>query len=853
MSNFCSETYWSVTSSTFPFCPPTEIPPFLNFYYVYSWFDFCTSKRLKKRMMMIKNYIKTAFRNIRKNKISSFLNIAGLAIGLTCFIIIGIYIFNELSFDRNNSKLERIFRVGLSLKLNDIEYNEASLQFPAANALIEDYPDVEEAARLYKELDFPLLKYGNNKFTEVNFFFADKAIFNVFDFKFVSGNSGKALLKPNQIAISETIAKKYFDDENPIGKTITYQNSDEFEISAVFKDLPANSHFHSDFIAPMSFILNYWDKTLGTNGRHNNWYWNGTWTYVLLNEKVSAENLKKKIPEFVQKYFPERYSGASLFMQPLADIHLYSDLGNEIEPNGSIIYVYIFSTIAVFVLFIACINFINLSIAQGSERTKEIGVRKVLGAAKSQLISQIISETIITSLLATASSLILVELLLPLFHEIFGRPISMNLYENYIGILLLVVVAIIVGFISGFFPAVYLSSFSPVKILKKSMYFNFSYETFRKTLVVLQFSISIFLIIGMGMIYKQMNYIKNKDLGFNKERELIIRARADVNTKFEIFKNELINIPGIVSVTGTSDIPGLGSNGSRFIPEGISKDEPLMLPLTYADYDFLTALDIRVKEGRNISKEFPTDATQAFILNEKAVENLGWKDNAIGKKLDLFGAGTDNIVRSGYVVGVIEDYNYESLHSNVKPLVLAYHPSHQYYIIRLGKGGTANQLEEIEKIWNKFSPDWAMESFFLDSRLEALYQNDQRLGKIVNNFGVIALLVACLGLYGLASFAAKKRIKEIGIRKVLGASVPGIIKMLSFDFIKLVLIANLMAFPAAFYLLRNWLSGFAYHVDIDIVIFFYASGITIVVALVTVGFQAAKAAISNPIEAIKYE
>lgn len=802
---------------------------------------------------MIKSYIKTAFRNIKKNRGTSFLNISGLALGITCFVIIGLFVFSELSFDKYHSKADRIYRVALSLKLNDITYNEAALQFPAANAFKEDYPEVENTVRFYKQFERALVKYGDKKFSEERFFFADQTVFEVFDFKIIKGNSASALYNPNSVAISESMALKYFGKENPIGKTINYQNQNDFTVSAVYKDMPQNSHAHFDFLVSMDFLINYWNSVNGVDGRHNNWYWNGAWTYVLLNQKESAEKFANAMPEFIKKYFPERYQNASLLIQPLTDIHLYSNLTGEIEPNGSITNIYVFSTIAVFILLIACINFINLSIAQGSDRAKEIGVRKVLGAEKPQLIMQIIGETLVASFIATAASLIFAEIVLPQFQEIFGRKLSLGLMENTDGIIFLIGIAIFVGLVSGLFPALYLSNFSPVTILKKTIRLNFSYEILRKGLVVLQFSVSIFLIIGMGMIYKQMEFIKNKDLGFDKESVLVVKAKADVNNKFETFRNELLNTPGILSVAGTSDIPGSGSNGSRFVPEGFSRENPQMLPLTFADYDFVLSLGIHLKEGRNFSKQFPADVEQAFIINEKAAENLGWKNNVIGKKIELFGPGTNDIIKSGFVIGVIKDYNYESLHNEVKPLVLSYSQFHEYYLIRINKGNAADKLAAIEKIWNKFSPDWAFEAFFLDSNLDKLYQSDQRLATIVNYFGLLAIVIACLGLYGLAAFAAKKRIKEIGIRKVLGASVTGIIKLLSFDFIKLVLIANIIAFPIAFYAIKNWLEAFAYRTEIDFTIFFFASVITLFIALLTVSIQAVKASLSNPINALKYE
>ena len=376
---------------------------------------------------------------------------------------------------------------------------------------------------------------------------------------------------------------------------------------------------------------------------------------------------------------------------------------------------------------------------------------------------------------------------------------------------------------------------------------------FRKGLVVIQFSISIFLIIAIGVIYQQLNFIKNKDLGFNKEKVLFVKARANVNRKFETFRNELLKKSDILNVSGTSDIPGNGANGSRFVPEGTSSDNPLMLPLTYVGYDFLESLDIKITEGRNFSRNFPSDASEGFILNEKAVEKLGWENDPIGKKMELFAPGTSEIAKSGYIVGVVDNYHYESLHSTVRPLVLIYSPRYSYYVIRLDKGNMSSQVAAVENVWKKFSPEWPFEFFFLDSGLEQAYKNDEGLGKVVNYFAIIAVMIACLGLFGLAAFAAERRIKEVGIRKVLGASIPNLVKMLSSDFVKLVLIANVIAWPISYYTMNNWLEEFAYRIDINVGVFLIAGIITFLLALFTVSFQAVKAALSNPVEALKYE
>ncbi len=804
---------------------------------------------------MLKNYINITFRNLAKNRIYSLINIFGLAIGMTCFIVIGLYVFNELSYDKYHKNADRIYRLGVTLNLNGIVYDEASIPFPAAEVLEADYPEVENSFRLFKRTLFPLIKYGDNKFSEERFYFADSPIFEFMDFEFVKGNPATALEGTNSVVITESIAEKYFGESDPMGKILLYENNNELIVTGVIKDIKPNSHFTFDFMASLDFMMKGWDEAWGTDGRHRRWLWTGAWTYLLLNDKESAAGLAQKFPDFIDKYFPERYkTGSTLNLVPVTDIHLYSNLANELEQNSSVLYVYIFATVAVFILFIACINFINLSIAQSNNRAKEVGVRKVLGAYKPQLIFQFLGETVISSVLATLLALVLVELITPLFSEIVEKPLSIGLYDNYWGIFVICLIAVAVGLVSGIFPALFLSNFSPVKIFKQSFGLNFSYEFLRKSLVTLQFTISIFLMIAIGVIYQQMEYINSKELGFEKEKVLFVKSRNDVDKKFDALRNEWLKNNNIISVSATTDIPGRGTNSIRFVPEGFSEDDPLMFPISQVSHDFFETLEIDFVEGRSFSREFPSDLDEAFILNKKTLENIGWKVNeVIGKKFEMFEGGKNTIGMSGYVVGIVDDYHYESLHSEVKPLVITLTDNFTYYVVRLGEGDLSSQIKYVENVWAEFSPQWPFEFFFLDKDLEQSYNNDKRLGKLINYFAVIAVFVACMGLFGLATYAAEKRVKEVGIRKVLGASSFSIVKLLSSDFTKLVLSANLIAWPIAYYVMSKWLEEFAFRISLGFEVFIVASITTLILAVITVSYQAMKAALSNPIDTLKYE
>lgn len=803
---------------------------------------------------MLKNYLKIALRNLKKNAIYSSINIAGLAAGMACCILITLYVLHELSYDKFHQNADRIFRVRLDLDLNGVLYREPSIPFPAAQTLAHDFPEVEQAVRIYRNDDFPLLEIGDRKFIEERFFFADAAVFEMFDFPLIKGEAKTALSEPNSIVLTEDMARKYFGEAEPLGQTLRYQKQFDLKVTGVMKNVPNNAHFKFDFLAPLQFQLNLWESQAGPSGRHNHWFWTGAWTYLLLPEARAAQSLTEKFPAFVTKHFPDRIKGGlTLSLQPLTSIHLHSRLDNEIQPNGHVMYVYIFSAIALLILVIACINFVNLSTAQSGTRAREVGVRKVVGAGKSQLVAQMLGESIIAGLAAMLLAAGLVELLLSAFNRLTERQLEFSFLENWTGLLLILGLALFVGVLSGLYPAFFMSRFNPAGIFKKTTAVGGGNETFRKVLVVAQFAISIVLIIGLGAVHRQLQFLQAKELGFNKEQVLFIKARPAVNAKFDAFRAELLKDSGILNVAGTSNIPGEGAFGYRFVPEGGSIDNPAMLPLLLIDYDFLETAGIKIKQGRAIARTSPSDQAEAFLLNEKAAASLGWKDDAIGKKMQLFAPGRNEIGKSGYIVGVIQDYHFESLHHEIKPLVLTYSGWPDYYAVKIGPGDFVERLATLESTWKTFSPDWPLEYSFLDRKLEQLYGGEHKLSQVMNYFTIIAVILACLGLFGLSSFAAERRTKEIGIRKVLGASVTSIVSLLSSDFVKLVLLANLIAWPVGWYAMHKWLQGFAYRANLDGWTFILASAGALGIALLTVSFQAIKAAVANPAEALRYE
>jgi ABC-type antimicrobial peptide transport system permease subunit len=710
-------------------------------------------------------------------------------------------------------------------------------QGPLGPSLKKDFPEIVDAARIdYREFR---LQYGENSFDE-RVGMADASLFNLFTFSWVSGDPQTALSDPHSIVLSQEMAAKYFADQNPLGKTIRADDEYNFTVSGVLKTMPRNSHLQFDFIIPFVFgrELGYTVDVWG-NSRFL--------TFVMLAENSPAAEVIPKISDYL-KDKPTLEENAKLNLQPLTKIHLFSNFDFERFETGDIKYVTIFSLIAIFILMIASINFMNLATARSGKRAKEIGLRKVVGAKRNNITRQFLGEAILLSFIALLFAIVLVEILLPTFNGLSGKRLTLDLYGNLFYFSILVCLALITGIISGSYPALYLSSFKPVTVLKGSPNSLRGGSAFRKVLVVIQFALSIILIAGTVVIYNQLDFMRNKKLGFNKEHLLLIRMRGDLREKFESLKDELLQDPNILNVTATSSSPtsGYDFSNSRWNWEGKNPEDELLMRANFVDYDYFETFGMEMVQGRSYSKDFATDTSQAIIVNETAVKVMGMK-SPLGKRL-----GGKNYYPQ--IIGVVKDYHFRSLHAPIEPLILILAPGYSNVMcIRINSQNLPQTIRYIENTWQKFVADYPFNYRFLDESLHNLYRAEQRVGKIINYFSFLAIFVACLGLFGLASFLAEQRTKEIGIRKVLGASVPGIVVLLSKEFLKWVLFANLVAWPVAYIAMNMWLQNFAYRTDIGWETFTLAGLLAFVIALLTVSFQTVKAAIANPVEALKYE
>ncbi len=803
---------------------------------------------------MFRNYLKIALRNIFKYKAYSFINIIGLSIGIAACILILLFVNDELSFDRNNINSDRIFRVHTDGQLSGREINIALSPPPLGEALTKEFPEVLAYTRLMPNRNM-LIRYKNNVFVENNFFWADSGTFKVFTIPFLKGNPDKALAEPHTVVLTESLAKKYFGNEDPMDKIMNFEDGTPYTVRGVVKDCPPNAHWHYDMFASMSSI-----------GLANNdmWFNNSFFTYVLLNSKSSVHSLESKIEAFTKNkisknifeifgttYERMRASGMKyeFSFQPLTDIHLKSHLDYEIEPNSDIKYVYIFSFIALFILVLACINFMNLSTARASLRTKEVGVRKVLGSNKKQLITQFLFESMLITGIAVIIAVVLSEILLPLFNLLAGKSLHTGYFNNFEAIPAVIFTILFLGLLAGGYPAFFLSSFRPAVVLSSKLNI-FKRSWLRSILVVFQFAISIILLIGTFIVYSQMQFIQNKKLGFDKEHVLVIQRAWALENNTKAFKEELLKNSGIISASNSDNLPGEMFGQSVFRGSGDAAKQDIFAAMS-TDYDYAKTMGLELSEGRYFSREFPAD-TMKVIINQAAAGLLGYND-PIGKSISRVGS-TDSTRNKFTIIGVLKDFHFESLHQKIRPLLIFLNRNQTAFLpVRVSSSDIAGNIALIKKLWKKFVPDKPLEYYFLNDRFDQLYRAEIKTGQIFTTFAVISILIACLGLLGLASFTAERRTKEIGIRKVMGATTGRIVFLLSKEFIKWVLIANIIAWPVAYYFMDNWLQSFAYRINISIWIFPAAGLVAFIVALVTVSTQTLKASLSNPVNALKYE
>ena len=806
---------------------------------------------------MFKNYLKIALRNLSRNKFNTAINIIGLAIGLACTILIGLYVQNELSYDKAHEKYNRIYRLESHFTINETDDYFAATAFPLAVALKLENPEVEEYVR-FTPMDNNLFEYEGKKFFEDNIYFADSTVFNVFTHKFIAGSPDEALLEPNSMVLTENFARKIFGDQNPIGETLKTGNGLLFTIKGVIEDLPDNLHLKFEALCSINTLVEFFGHDRYYSLEPNA-FWNvGFYSYIMLKEGCDIQSIMDDYAQFNEKYIKpagdQINASFQLMTQPLADVHLHSRVTYDL-PTGNINYVYTFSIVAIFLLLIGCINYMNMATARSAKRAVEVGIRKVVGARKNLLQNQFLMESLLIAFLALFLAFITVELILPLFNEIAGRHLEMDISGNLLFFGLILGITIIVGIVSGSYPAFYLSSFIPVEVLKGKIGSR-GKGALRKILVLLQFSISIIMIIGTITVAQQLSFLRTKDLGFNEDNIVVLTVRdTSAVRNLDTFKEELLKNPNIVKIGKSSSIPG---QGYGIIVQRYETDDGSLaekgINFFFVDNDYLDVMNMEVIKGRNFDPELQTDIEESILINEKTAEVLGWGDDAVGKRLQ-YGAGLDgSAVRDTKVIGVLKDFHYTSLHNEVDPILilLADFPLRNISL-RIRGENILNTLDFIEEKWNEFCPSYPFDFAFLDEGLNELYTAEQNIGKVFTYFSFLCVFIACLGLFGLAAFTAEQRTKEIGIRKVMGASVSSIVIHLSKEFAKWVIIANVIAWPIAYFGLNKWLENFAYKVDITVLTFIFSGFIALLIALLTVSFQAMKAAVANPVEALKYE
>ena len=811
---------------------------------------------------MLKNYLQVALRNLRNSKSYSVINVVGLAVGIACFIMITLFVRDELSYDRYNKNADQIYRPAFTATFNGREIRSAMSPAPMGAAISHDLPEVAAYARMHYEGSC-VIRYQNKTFVEQKFLWADSSLFDVFTLQFVSGDPKTALTQPNTVVITESTARKYFGDENPLGKIINSDKNADYMVTGVIKEVPPNSHFHPDFIGSLTTLQ---------DSRDPNWLSNNYFTYFLLKKGTNPKDFERKInKELVAHAGPQlrAVTGVSLeqflaagnkvgfVLQPLTSIHLNSHLQYELEQNGNISTVYIFSATAIAILLIACINFVNLATARSERRAKEVGIRKALGSPRSHLVWQFMAESILMSGAAVILAVGIVELLLPLFNGTADKKLSLNLLSDPWSIPLLAGFAIVVGVIAGTYPALYLSSFRPVEVLKSETRRGGRESFLRNGLVVFQFAVSIALFIGTLVIYNQLKYVQTKDLGFDKEECVVISRTEDLSSRIQSFEHELRENRDIASVSNSSAVPGRQWGDSGFWLEGTGADRLVDLETMSSDLNFAKTYRLQMASGRFFSKEHPSD-TAAVVVNEEVARLFGVKE-IVGKYLvlPLGNAGNTRAeTRRLKVVGVVKDFNYHSLHESIRPLVIGLMPdtsAGSFVTLRLAPGNHLNTISFVEQVWKKYAGNEEFNFNFLDNSLQELYTADQRTSKIAGAFSILAIFIASLGLLGLAAFITEQRTKEIGIRKVLGASVPEVVALLSGQFAKWVVVANVIAWPLAYFIMHKWLQNFAYRMDISLWLFIASGAAALVIALLTVSAHAIRAATANPVEALRYE
>lgn len=806
---------------------------------------------------MIRSYFKIALRNLLKNRLHSLINIGGLAVGLATFLIILLFVRDELSYDRFNEKADRMVRVVFKADIDGGKINEANVMPPTAQVLLNDYPEVEEATRI-RQYGRPKVSVGEITSKEGRFAFVDPNFFQVFTLPFLEGNPQTALAEPNTLVISRKMADLYFGGEDPIGKVLNFKDwNQSFKVTGVIDKVPENSHFHFDLFGSMTGF---------EEARKPSWMQSEFYTYLVLRKGFDYRELEAKLPEVIKKYmgpqiheamgvtldqFLSKGNKIGLFLQPLTDIHLHSDANFDFEPGGDIRYVYIFGAVALFMLIIACINFINLTTASAAKRAGEVGIRKVVGSFKSQLMGQFLTESVLLTFIALSGAAALVKTALPSFNQLAGKNLSFSLRTDPVLFLGLLALGLMVGLVAGVYPAFFLSSFKPITVLKGKFIGDKKSAGLRNGLVVFQFFISTVMIVGTIVVYRQLSYIQHKKLGYNTDQLLVLPDTWMLGQQEDVFRKQIMNDPQVLNVTTSGYRPAgySDSNNSLAFPDG--NESELMRTLEYhVDDQYIPTYGMQMAAGRNFSKDLSSDST-AIIINETAAKAFGWGNEALGHTITRF--KDNNGKKVVYqVIGVVADFHFKSLHEPITPLLMVLEKS-SGLTIKAKVSDISGLITRLKEKWNTFKPDEPFNYDFVDELLRQTYLKEQESGQILSYFSLLTIFVSCLGLFGLATFTAEQRKKEIGVRKVLGASENQIAWLLSRDFMKLVLIACVLAIPVAFWIMNKWLQDFAYRTEMDWWIFAFACLGTGLIALATVSYHAIMSALMNPVNSLKTE
>ena len=805
---------------------------------------------------MIRNYFIVAFRNLRRNPGYSFINIVGLATGMAAFILILLFVNAETQYDTEHDQPDNVFRIVLDAAVMGQTVKSTNTSAPLAPTLLDEFPEVEASARI-DDFSNVLVSYEDNRFYESQFFLADSSIFKILNIPLASGDPETALTRPNTVVISAPTARKFFGDDDPIGKVLRIDDQTDYEVTGVMAPPPGRSHFEPELIG--SFITS-------SQANATIWFNNSFVTYLRLKPGSDPAALEAKFPVLIDKYvgpqvpqllgqsFEEaRASGLKydFVLENVRDIYLHSDADGQLGVTGNIQYVFILGAIGIFVLAIACINFMNLSTARATNRAREVGMRKVLGSAKRQLITQFIGESLLLAGISIAIAIAIVSLVLPLFNSTMGS----NVILGPDIIIIALVVAIGTGVASGIYPAFVLSSYAPITVLKGRFNAGFKGSRLRSSLVVFQFAISIVLIVGTAVVFKQLRFLQNQDLGFSKEHVVVIPLEAQMNQeRFETLREQLLQNPDIVEVASAGAIPGPEHihNTTVFVASGRPADEVFLAAAAEVSYEYVQALGLTIVAGRNFSRDFPADI-DGWLINESAAAEMNWSPEEAVGKLMIRPDGEDDGDRVGTIIGVMKDFHYESFHTEIQPIVFGLRDSRRYLPVRLSGANTADAMAFLESSWTTFEPAFPFQYFFLDQEYQRFYVQEHRLGRLYSSFTILAILIACLGLFGLASFVTSQRTREIGVRKVLGASVSKIVILLSKEFTLLVAIACAVAFPISWLAMKRWLQDFAYATEIGWQVFVLSAIAAILIAWITVGYQSIRAAVANPVKSLRTE